>query len=125
VKGTVKVERGATLNASRIRVIGNVQAEGAAAVNVAKSRVGGSVQIVQGGKSKLAGNIVKHDVQYFENGGKIAVTSNRINGNLQCKENSPGPKGGGNVVQGTKEDQCSGLWRWLDEPRHRMAGDAF
>jgi hypothetical protein len=109
VKGTVKVERGATLNASRIRVIGNVQAEGAAAVNVAKSRVGGSVQIVQGRKSKLAGNIVKHDVQYFENAGKIAVTSNRINGNLQCKENSPGPKGGGNVVQGTKEDQCSGL----------------
>jgi hypothetical protein len=109
VKGTVKVERGATLNASRIRVIGNVHGEGAAAVNVAKSRVGGSVQLVQGGKSKLVGNVVKQDVQYFENRGKITITSNRVNGNLQCKENSRGPNGGANVVQGTKEDQCSRL----------------
>ena len=109
VKGTVKVERGATLKASRIRVVGNVQGDGAAVVNVADSRVGGSIQVVQGGKSKVVGNVVKHDVQYFENRGKIAIRSNRINGNLQCKENSPGPNGGGNVVQGTKEDQCSRL----------------
>jgi hypothetical protein len=109
VKGTVKVERGATLNASRVRVIGNVQGEGAAAVNVTKSRVGGSIQLVQGGKSKVVGNVVKHDVQYFENRGKIAVRRNRINGNLQCKENSLRPTGGANVVQGEKEDQCARL----------------
>jgi hypothetical protein len=109
VKGSVRVERGAKLNASRIRVIGNVHAEGAAAVNVVKSRVGGSVQVVQGGKAKLSRTAVKGDVQYFENRGKISIRSNRVDGNLQCKENGRRPTGGGNVVQGEKEDQCAGL----------------
>lgn len=109
IKGTLKVERGATLYASRINVIGNVQAEGAARVNVARSNVGGSVQIVQGRSSKLDRNAVKGDVQYFQNRGTISITLNRIDGNLQCKENSPAPSGGRNVVQGNKEDQCSRL----------------
>jgi hypothetical protein len=109
VKGTVKVERGATLKASRISVVGNVQAEGAANVNVATSAVGGSVQVVQGKSSKLDRNSVKGDVQYFENRGAISITRNRIDGNLQCKENSPSPTGGGNIVQGNKEDQCARL----------------
>jgi hypothetical protein len=109
VKGTVKVERGATLKASGVRVIGNVQAEGAANVNVATSTVGGSVQIVQGKNSKLNRNAVKGDVQYFENRGTISITKNKIDGNLQCKENSPPPTGGGNIVQGNKEDQCARL----------------
>jgi hypothetical protein len=109
VKGTVKVERGATLKASGIRVIGNVQAEGAANVNVATSTVGGSVQIVQGKNSKLNRNAVRGDVQYFENRGTISITRNRIDGNLQCKENSPRPTGGGNIVLGNKEDQCARL----------------
>ena len=109
VKGTIKVERRATLKASRISVIGNVQAEGAATVNVAASTVGGSVQIVQGKNSKLDRNSVKGDVQYFENPGTISITRNRIDGNLQCKENSPRPTGGGNIVQGNKEDQCARL----------------
>ena len=109
VKGTVKVERGATLKATAIRVIGNVQAEGAAKVSVTASKVGGSVQIVQGRSSTLGQTSVKGDVQYFENRGAIAITSNRVDGNLQCKENTRRPTGGGNVVQGNKEDQCSQL----------------
>jgi hypothetical protein len=48
-------------------------------------------------------------VQYFENRGKISIKRNRVDGNLQCKENSLRPNGGGNVVQGDKEDECSGL----------------
>ena len=36
----------------------------------------------------------------------LAMTAN---GNLQCKENVPSPTGGGNVVQGNKEDQCRRL----------------
>lgn len=109
VQGTVKVERGATLMASRISVIGSVQAEGAAAVNVAASSVGGSVQIVQGRNSRLDRNSVQGDVQYFESRGTISITGNRVDGNLQCKENSPPPTGGGNVVQGNKDDQCARL----------------
>jgi hypothetical protein len=101
--------RGATLNASRLRVIGTVQAENAARVNVSRSRIGGSVQVVQGRSSRLRANVVKGDVQYFENRGTISVRRNRIDGNLQCKENHRRPRGGGNVVAGNKEDQCSTL----------------
>jgi hypothetical protein len=96
VKGTVKVERGATLYASAIRVIGNIRAENARRVNVVRSHIGGSVQIVQSRKgstlSKLDRNTVKHDVQYFENRGTISTTRNRINGNLQCKATILGRK---------------------------------
>ena len=57
VKGTVKVERNATLRATGIRVIGNVQAENARNVIVrGGSRVGGSVQIVQGGAAQILGS---------------------------------------------------------------------
>jgi hypothetical protein len=113
VKGTLKVERGATLNASAVRVVGSVQAENARRVNISGSRIGGSVQIVQSRNgstlSKLHRNTVKQDVQYFENRGGISITRNRINGNLQCKENSRRPTGGRNVVGGTKQDQCARL----------------
>jgi hypothetical protein len=109
VKGTLKVERGATLRATSIRVVGNVQAENHKQVNVSGARVGGSVQIKQGGGSSLSDNAVGGDVQYFTNVGAISIRSNRIDGNLQCKENRPAPPGGGNVVQGNKEDQCARL----------------
>jgi hypothetical protein len=109
VKGTLQVQRGATLNASRIRVVGNVQAEGAANVNVVLSRIGGSIQVVQGRNSTFNRNFVNHDVQYVANRGVIAISRNRIEGNLQCKENRRRPIGGGNRVQGVKEDQCARL----------------
>ena len=109
VEGTVKVERGATLKASGIRVKGNVQAEGAKFVGIAASRVGGSIQVVQGRGSNAHRNVVGGDVQYFQNRGPIKITRNRIDGNLQCKENVPAPTGGSNRVQGNKEDQCARL----------------
>jgi hypothetical protein len=130
VKGTVKVEGGATLKAFGIRVIGNVQAENARKVVVRdRSRVGGSVQIVQGGaarilKTRITGDILFDDqdtalaakrnriggnLQAFQNTGGVKINNNRIDGNLQCKENVPSPTGGGNVVQGNKEDQCAAL----------------
>src|SRR5919106_5758181 len=130
VKGTVKVENGATLRAFEVRVIGNVQAEGAARVVVrGSSRIGGSVQIVQGGAAKIVNNRIGGDIlldeqdryltanrnvvggslQAFQNGGGLEIRRNRIDGNLQCKENQPAPVGGANVVQGNKEDQCSDL----------------
>lgn len=109
VQGTVKVERGATLRASGIRVIGNVQAEGAARVNVASSSIGGSIQVVQGKHSAVDRNAVKGDIQYFSNRGAISITRNRVDGNLQCKSNIPAPTGGGNIVQGVKQDQCARL----------------
>jgi hypothetical protein len=130
VKGTIKVETDARLRAKRVEVIGNVQAENAAAVVVAaSSRIGGSVQVVQGGRARVAGSRITGDVLYdennrflrvvrntvggnvqaFQNTGGLEIADNRIDGNLQCKENRPPPTGGGNIVQGNKEDQCANL----------------
>lgn len=130
VKGTVKVEGNATLVATSIRVVGNVQAENAARVIVrGGSRVGGSVQIVQGGSARVVGSNVNGDILYddnrralaalrnavggnvqaFQNTGGVEIRGNVIDGNLQCKENSPAPVGGNNRVGGNKEDQCRNL----------------
>lgn len=130
VKGTIKVNRNARLEAVNVNVIGNVQAENARNVVIRKtSRVGGSVQIVQGrkagvrnskvgsdilydeqsGEVAVQGSTVGGNVQAFQNSGGVIVRGNVIEGNLQCKGNHPGPKGGNNKVGGSKEDQCSSL----------------
>ena len=109
VQGTVKIERNARLFADDVRVVGNVQGENHRRVEVVDSRVGGSIQIVQGENALLRNNRVGQDVQSFENNGTQRFTSNHINGNLQCKENRPAPTGGGNTVDGNKEDQCRNL----------------
>ena len=130
VKGTVKVERSATLRAERVRVIGNVQGENARRVTVVQdSRVGGSVQVVQGGganvsDSRITGDIlydtnraavsalrnrVGGNVQAFQNTGGVEIRRNVIDGNLQCKANRPPPTGGANTVGGNKEVQCARL----------------
>ena len=110
-------------------MIGNVQAENAKWVSVRRgSRVGGSVQVKQGGgavvrtaRSTAASSWNRtarpasaeqrrwSDVQAFQNRGGVEIEDNRIDGNLQCKSNSPAPTGGGNTVQGNKEDQCRRL----------------
>jgi hypothetical protein len=54
-------------------------------------------------------NNVGGDVQVFQNTGGVEIRGNRIDGNLQCKANSPPPVGGNNIVQGNKEDQCARL----------------
>jgi hypothetical protein len=129
-KGTIKVNKGARLEAIQVRVVGNVQGENARNVIVRKnSRVGGSVQVVQGKKAKVAysnvngdilyddqsgevivrGNTVGGNVQAFQNTGGVRIRGNDIDGNLQCKDNKPAPTGGSNKVQGNKEDQCKKL----------------
>ena len=130
VKGTIKVEGGATLQARGVKVIGNIQAENHEYVAVTGgSTVGGSIQIDQGGAFKVVNvqtkgsiqvvsnqgpsllkkNRVNADIQVFSHRDGIRIVSNRVDGNLQCKENSPAPTGSGNIVQGNKEDQCKRL----------------
>lgn len=109
VKGTVKVETKAKLDARRVSVVGNVQAEGHGSVTLLDARVGGSVQLTQGGTASVARNAITGDLQSFSNRGAQSFVSNRINGNLQCKSNVPAPTGHSNVVQGNKEDQCRRL----------------
>jgi hypothetical protein len=54
-------------------------------------------------------NQIGGNLQAVQNTGGVTIQTNRINGNLQCKENAPSPTGGGNIVQGSKEDQCASL----------------
>ncbi|HEY9826550.1 MAG TPA: hypothetical protein V6D19_13990 [Stenomitos sp.] len=130
VKGNVVVNTGAILKAVGAKVNGSIQAEGAAFVDVnSNSVVGGNVQIVQGRRARVVSTRINADLLYdsnsgalvannntiggnlqaFQNTGGVTIRRNRINGNLQCKENNPAPIGGGNIVNGSKEDQCARL----------------
>ena len=128
VKGSVTVEGGAALYASTIRVVGNVQGEGARTVQLRGSTVGGSVQVKQGQGAAVLNTRIQGDLQYDEmtrllkansnvvggniqivkNFGGVRVYGNRIDGALQCKENSPAPTGSGNTAS-SKEGQCRRL----------------
>lgn len=128
-KGNIVVGTGATLVAYSVAINGNLQAEGAADVRVGGySSFGGSVQIVKGGsasiqRARITGdilfdenvgpqsaryNVVGGDLQAFKNMAGVALVGNRMNGNLQCKENIPAPTGSGNRAA-SKEDQCARL----------------
>ena len=118
VDGNVIVNRDAKLVASGVRVGGNIQAENHREVviktrtvngKVVRSAVEGSIQLKQGGGGKILRAVVGSDIQLFTNRGQFEVRGNRVDGNLQCKENNPRPVGGNNVVQGNKEDQCRNL----------------
>jgi hypothetical protein len=132
VRGNVIVEDRGNLYARRADIDGNVQTDGARRVRLVRTDVDGSVQLeglisslpsvvdrsdiegsiqVKQNRSPLAllNNSVEEDVQAFTNRGGVRIERNVIGGNLQCKENSPRPKGFGNQVGGNKEDQCRGL----------------
>lgn len=109
VKGTISVGTGSRLVATGVRVVGNVQAEGHRSVTLRGGAVGGSVQLVQGRAAAVSLVRIGGDLQSFENTGTQRFVRNRIDGNLQCKENRRRPLGGGNIVAGQKEDQCRRL----------------
>jgi hypothetical protein len=73
--------------------------------------VGGTILIDSNdAPTNLFGNDVNGDVQVFQNTRVVRISDNTIDGNLQCKTNTPKPvNGGGNVVQGNDEDQCAGF----------------
>ena len=48
------------------------------------------------------------NLQAFKNTGTVYIANNRIDGNLQCKENYPKPTGSNNQAS-SKEDQCAKL----------------
>src|ERR687895_2725317 len=82
VKGTIKVNNGARLEAIDVNVIGNVQGENARNVIIRKdSRVGGSVQVVQGRKATVADSKVEGDILYDEQSGEVIVRGSTVGGN--------------------------------------------
>lgn len=110
VKGNVYVSRSSTLTSRAAKVNGSIQAENhTRVVLLTGTTVGGSVQLKQGGSARLEAIRVNGDIQLFSNRGTQTVNRNTIGGNLQCKSNVPAPTGTGNIVGGTKEDQCARL----------------
>ena len=128
-QGNVVVGTGSTLVGRRSKINGNVQAEGATRVAISgTTSVGGSVQLMQGGSISVQRAIINGSLQMesnpgaikalrntggaglqaFQNTGGVQISNNRIEGNLQCKSNSPAPVGSGNRAA-SKEDQCAAL----------------
>lgn len=131
VKGNVLLYAGGSLVAVGGRIIGNIQAENADFIDVTDIDVNGDIQLdnLVGDASRVEGSTVGGsiqlkdnrsrlevlntdvigDVQAFSNVGGVVIADNVIDGNLQCKSNSPPPAGGNNRVAGNKEDQCANL----------------
>jgi hypothetical protein len=130
IDGNLLVRSGATLTATGVNVIGNIQADGHASVlvegdsfvdgdiqaeqgsvvTVTDSEVEGSIQLeTNSGEITVVRNSVGGDVQVNSNTGGAEIRDNTIGGNLQCQDNDPAPTGGGNDVDGDREEQCSGL----------------
>jgi subtilisin family serine protease len=109
VKGSVKVEAGSTLHARGLNVYGGLDAKGALSINLSDSIVRGSVKVEEGRSASLAASSIYGNAEFVKNSGDLFISNNTIDGNLLCKENSRMPTGGGNNVQGNKEEQCSGL----------------
>lgn len=131
VTGNVELQDGAqVLVRTGAKVNGSVLTDSAARVRIRDSEIGGNVQLtgVDFGQetlilnSKIGGTVdwngnsatfliryseVDSDVKVNQNGALARVFDNVIRGNLQCQGNEPAPKGARNVVQGSKENQCS------------------
>lgn len=129
IEGTIEVEPGGSLEAREIAVTGDIQAEGAPWFELAGSTVEGSVRVLKGSKVIVTGtriqgdlllesshvrvvaseNVLHGNLQAIRNRVRVVIEDNQVDGNLQCRENSYRPIGGGNIVKGSKEEQCSRL----------------
>jgi len=110
IGGNLKGQRAAVTLLEASSVGGSVQLDIGRDITVRDNRVDGNIQLkANGGVIHVLSNAVGADIQLFDNVGGVDVSNNEVDGNLQCKQNNPAPVGGGNVVQGNKEDQCAAL----------------
>ncbi|MEJ7838538.1 MAG: hypothetical protein WKF81_06960 [Thermomicrobiales bacterium] len=111
MNGSIQSEGASTVSiGSGLAINGFVQIDAGRGFVVKGATIGGSLQVVSNsGSSQLTSNYVKGDVRVFSYSIGITVTSNRVDGNLQCNGNFPAPTGSRNVVHGSEEDQCRRL----------------
>ena len=135
IDGNVQVETGGSLDLSNSVVDGNVQSDDGLVIRIAANEIDGDIAVkrtlpdgsvaivdnevdgnIQVEENETAvtvfGNAVDGDLQFFENIAESPhpIADNTIDGNLQCKDNEPDPlSGGGNLVDGNREDQCEVL----------------
>ncbi|MBL8218923.1 MAG: hypothetical protein JNL62_06825 [Bryobacterales bacterium] len=94
-----------------VRVGGNVQIKYNYETSAIQpgATISGSLQYVENTGALFVTRVfIGSDMQLFKNTGGAVLVENTIRQNMQCKENTPAPTGGGNMA-GNKEDQCSGL----------------
>lgn len=130
IRGDLTLQSGASLVGAGLTVEDDIEARSADALVLLDSRVDGNVEFERGGSVQILdtfidGNVdlesnngsldardntIEGNLQVFDNtGGPFTFFRNTIDGNLQCKGNAPPPSGGGNRVDGNKEDQCRDL----------------
>lgn len=117
IDGNVEVKRNGTLIARGVRVDGNIEADdfkrvvvGVRTVNggLARSVVGGNIDLDDGGNGDLRRIRIDGNIE-LDDSARFVIQRNVVDGNLICSGNRPAPTGGGNVVEGDKEGQCSRL----------------
>ena len=107
------------------RIGGDIQLDGNLApfdVGCAKgNRVSGNLRVVESDIPieydmptviEVRSNTVRGHLQFNANTaalGFFQIVGNRISGNLECQDNSPDPRGGGNRIRGTAQGQCENL----------------
>lgn len=109
VDGDIRAGSGATLIVEGAQVEGDVLGDGFADLRVTGGVVDGAVRLLGGGTAVVLGVTVEGDIQAERNTGPLQISDNTLDGNLRCEGNAPAPTGGGNIVTGDKEGQCSGL----------------
>lgn len=111
IKGDIKLDPNARLNVRGSVIEGNIQDNNQRhySVDVTNSRIDGNIQLEGGQYTKLTSNRVGGDIQLWSNKQIQRVFRNTIDGNLQCKGNTPQPTGLLNTVRGNAEDQCRNL----------------
>ena len=91
VKGTVKVERGATLRAFGIRAVGNAEAENARNVVLRQaSRVGEACRSCRAVRHGNFGSRINGDILFDDQRRALTANRNVIGGNLQAFQNTGG-----------------------------------
>ncbi len=109
IGGNVQADRSRSVVVSGAKVGGSIQVKDHGTAQVQGAAVTGSIQLEQGGANSVEDNKVNGDIQLFSNKGFQRAFFNTVDGNLQCKSNSLGVSGWGNVVHGNSEDQCRNL----------------
>lgn len=87
--------------------VDNLRVPNGATCKLNDARVEGTIKVESNATLQVSKVIVIGNLQAVKNRGGLSINQNTIDGNLQCKENNPPPTGCGNIVKGSKEDQCA------------------
>lgn len=131
VEGNIRIFTGGSLTATGAVIDGNIEADTADFIAIRDSEVDGKIELESmvgdlsfvrdsliDGKLKLKdnrsrleiqGNYISDDLEVSKNVGGVFIGDNIIEGDLECKSNSPVPVGDNNFVSGKTKNQCRDL----------------